>query len=320
MVGSFLAAAPHATQRRSVRKAPVRRRRAAVQRTGSTGRPADAAAGPVLALVEAGVAQLLGSRDARRRLLPAGDAPFVDACAQTSGGNPFFLHELLKAAREARLNGDVDDADRVRGLVPESVRCSVSLRLGALTPPARRLASALAVLGDRTPLRRAAALAEMDGETGEVAADALAAARLVVAGEPLSFTDPLIGAAVRAELPAQGRSRAHRRAAALLEQEQAPVEAIAAHLVACRPDHDDHVVSVLQLAASRATKRGEHDAAQRFLRRALDEPAARAVRAELLVDLALAETAMGAPTALQSTKEALELLPDGPRGASVGRR
>lgn len=86
----------------------------------------------------------------------------------------------------------------------------------------------MAVLGDRASLRQARRLAGLDAEPAEQAADALAAARILAPGEPLSFTHPLIVTSVLAEIPAFARARAHRRAADLLAADGAPGDSVAA--------------------------------------------------------------------------------------------
>lgn len=242
---------------------------------------------------------------------------FITACARASGGNPFYLRELLEAALADGIRADPAGAGEVARLVPAAVLRMVLLRMGPLSGPARALASALAVLGDATPLRRAAALADLDAPTAEQAADALTAAHLTAPGDRLSFTHPLIGTAVHADLPALACSRAHRRAADLLRQEDAPAEVIAAHLLSCRPDGDADVVAFLVTAAGRAAGRGEYAAARRFLNRALAEPPPAPARVGLLVDLALTEAAIGAPDALARVTAVLPQVADAPRRARI---
>jgi hypothetical protein len=85
---------------------------------------------------------------------------------------------------------------------------------------------------DRPSLAYLAYLAARISELpAEKAADALAGARILAPGEPLSFTHPLIAASVVADIPAFARSRAHRRAADLLAADGASCDSIAAHLL-----------------------------------------------------------------------------------------
>jgi DNA-binding CsgD family transcriptional regulator len=270
-----------------------------------------------------GLATARQSRSLRLRPLSAGaidrlvrgvypdSAPeFVRACARATGGNPFYLHELLQSARADGLSATTAGASALQALAPESVVNSVLLRLAGLPDPAPVLASALSVLGDGATLRQAAALAGVDGEAAEAGADALAAAHILRPGEPLVFAHPLIATAVHSDMPALARSRAHRRAAELLEAEGAAVENVAAHLMVCRPDSDPRVVDTLRSAAARAFGRGEPEGARRLLERALAEPPAPELRPQLLVDRALAEASVGTPAAVGHVRAALETVTD----------
>ncbi len=247
-----------------------------------------------------------------------GAAPeFWQACARASGGNPFYLHEIVKAAQADGIPATARGAADIAGLVPESVLHSVLLRLARVPGDGSALATAAAILGDAAPLAQAAELAGLDEETAEQAADALALARILVPGEPLSFTHPLIGAAIRDDLPALACSRAHRQAAGLLAADGAPAEVVAAHLLACRPADDADAAVILRQAAQHAAVRGEYDAARRFLERALAERLSPGLQADLRLQLALAQAAVGVPDALALLTDALESVHDGRRRAQA---
>ncbi|MGD0705919.1 MAG: AAA family ATPase [Trebonia sp.] len=256
------------------------------------------------ALSEDGVARLV--RSVYTDAAPA----FWRACAHATGGNPFYLRELLDSAAADGLTASAEAAADVARLAPESVIRSVIRRMAGLPHQASALAAAVAVLGDGASLRHAAALADLDSQPAERAADTLAAAHILAPGEPLTFAHPLIGAAIHADLPPLARSRAHRRAAGLLDGDDAPAETVAAHLLACRPDDDPRTVEVLTAAAARASGRGEHLAARRFLQRALAEPPPRAARGGLAVELALADAAVGTADAVARVRDALTLVDD----------
>ncbi len=229
--------------------------------------------------------------------LPGADPAFSRACAEVSGGNPFLACELVRALRADGVPPTARAVSDVRGLVPDSVLRSVLVRLGRLDEPAQRLAAAVAVLGDRTPLRHAAELAELEADTGEAAADVLAKAHILCPGEPLRFTHALIATAIASDIPAFARARAHRRAADLLQVEGSPLQVIAAHLLLTRPDADQHTVSTLRRAAAAALSQGEPGAAVRMLARALEEPPAAEERGRVLLELAEAEIDHGNPRA-----------------------
>jgi DNA-binding CsgD family transcriptional regulator len=238
---------------------------------------------------------------------PAAEDEFTAAVAHASGGNPFLVDELL---RSLRADGVTPVAGVVADLMPDTVLHSVLARLARLPAAAGRLATAVAVLGDGTPLRRAAAHARMDLEAAERAADTLASAHLLQPGNPLSFVHPLIGAAVHADQPAFARSREHRRAADLLAAEGEGVEKVAGHLLASEPEGDPGVVDVLRQAAGRALRRGDPGAAARLLTRAVAEPPPSRLRGQILVELARAQMLAGDMTAHATLTDGLKLLDD----------
>jgi predicted ATPase len=101
------------------------------------------------------------------------DPTFVAACAKVSGGNPFVLRELIF---DLAADGVAPVATQAAGLaerVPDQVERVVLARLGRLHQTAVRLAQAVAVLGEGSGLRLAAALAELDIDAAAGAADAL---------------------------------------------------------------------------------------------------------------------------------------------------
>ena len=246
--------------------------------------------------------------------LPQAEPAFADACAQASGGNPFLIVELTEAVAAGALEPTAAAAERVRELVPETVLRATLLRLRALPPAAVALARAVAILGERATLARAAELAavaeqpgdgadqrrstgpgdqQIDPDRSAEAADALAAAQLLDAGEPLRFVHPLVAAAVRAELPARRRALLHARAAALLARDGEPVETVAAQLLHAPPGSWEPAGALLVAAARAALRDGDDAGGRRLLARALEEPLTPAGRAEAEIAAAFAEVARG---------------------------
>jgi DNA-binding CsgD family transcriptional regulator len=236
---------------------------------------------------------------------PQANPDLAASVTYASGGNPFMVVELL---RSLRADGVAPVPSTVAGLVPDTVLRSVLARLGRLPAEAGTLAASLAVLGDGTPLRRAATHAALDLAMAERAADTLAGARLIQPGNPLMFTHPLIGAAVHADLPAFARSRAHRRAADLLIAQGEAEERAAGHLLAVEPEGDSQVVDVLGRAADRAVRRGDPAAAARLLARAVAEPPPPSRHGALLVELGRAQMAAGDMAAHTTLTNALPRL------------
>lgn len=254
-----------------------------------------------------------------REAFPEAEPEFVRACAGTSGGNPFLLGELLRSLRADGVAPAAAAAAAVESILPDSVLSSVLARLAHLSEAAVALAGAAAVLGDGAPLRRAAELASLDSETAAAAADRLAGAHILEAGDPLSFTHPLIASAVEADMPALAADRAHRRAAQLLAADGVTDEAVAAHLLASRGEGEGWAVEVLARAAERASMRGDPSVAARLLTRALEEPPDDEQRVPLQLELAHAATAAGLPDADRRMSEALALLED-PRRRALAHR
>lgn len=254
------------------------------------------------------------ARLARHELGAAlGDAT-CRACAEASGGNPFYVCELLRALRD---DGAPPSPERVRGIAPEAVLRSLMVRLGRLGAESSALARAVAVLGDGAALGESAALAGLDGRAAGRAADALAGVGLFAPGEPLSLAHPLIGATLRSDMGAFERAREHRRAATLLRALDAPPERVATHLLHVARQGDEWVVATLRAAACVAAERGDPPAAARLLGRALEEPPAAAERTELLLRLAEMEALAGGRGARTHFEEALGGVTDGARRASV---
>ena len=166
---------------------------------------------------------------------------------------------------------------------------------------------AVAVLESHATLSRAATLAGLGRDETAEAADALAAADILVLGRPLEFVHPLVRAAVYDEIPRAQRGEAHARAARLLERGGLGIEDQAAHLLATEPAGTRAVTATLAAAARDAAARGAPDAAVAYLRRALDEPAPEDDAPELVWRLGRAEAAIAGPSAVPALERALAL-------------
>ena len=223
---------------------------------------------------------------------------FLDACAEATGGNPFLVRELLRELRTEGLEPGDATATGISSMAPETVSRSVIVRLARLSEPARGLARALAVLGDRTDLATAALLAGLSHEESAALGDALARIDIIQAGRPVSFTHPLVRNAIYQELEPAQRSAMHRSAAKLLAEAGAEPERIASHLLRTEPALDAQVVETLREAARLASARGASAAAAKYLRRAVIEPPPPDVRLPLERELVSAAVAAGEAAAL----------------------
>ena len=231
------------------------------------------------------------------------------ACREASGGNPFFLEELL---REAGDRGSATDAGARRASAHRTPRRGPG---GAAAPgggpgSATGVVRAVAVLGDGARSPRPPSWPSLAAD--EVA---VAAADLLVAIEVLDG-----GGRVRPPDRPRSRVRGHRAAPAL-----AGTRARAALLAATRgaPEErsrrrppppslsgDPERVVLLRRVAADALARGAPAAAVAWLRRALAEPPPLEARVEVLLELGGAELRVGAPDAIEHLGEAVGLIRD----------
>jgi DNA-binding CsgD family transcriptional regulator len=266
-------------------------------------------------LTPAALSQGAVSEIVARALPDAAGPALAAACAHVTGGNPFYLHELLNALAN---EPGAPVPERVREVAPPSVLRSIVVRLGRLGAAAGTLARAAAILGDGAPLRLAAELAQEPEDVMESSADTLAAAGIFARGEPLRFRHPLIPTLLESDMGEFARARLHRRAAQLLLAHGAPADRIGPHLLIARPAGDPETVAVLREAASRSLASGAPLAAARLLERALAEPPLDArTEAELLMACARAETLAGSPSAAGRLERLLELIHDDLERADV---
>jgi DNA-binding CsgD family transcriptional regulator len=243
------------------------------------------------------------------------DPALVETCVDVSGGNPFYVHELLLAlAGERDLRGAALTR-RARGLAPDAVTRSLRVRVGRLGPAAAALARAVAILGDDVPLRRAAALGALPIDAATAAADSLARVEIVLAREPLRFVHPLVQHAIEQDIPLFERASRHLDAARLLYADGENVERVAAHLLLGHAGGDPWAVEQLR-AAARETRALQP--AVRYLERALAEPPTPELRPEVLAELGAAEAALGLPAAADHLAQAAAVFSDPRRRAELG--
>jgi DNA-binding CsgD family transcriptional regulator len=255
----------------------------------------------------------------RRELGPRADDELCRSCHEATGGNPFYLRELLADLRSEGRRPTVEVARSVRSLGAGAVGRSVLVRIGRLGLDCDHLAQALAILGPGAPLRHAATLADLDREAAEVAADRLRAADVLAVERELDFVHPIVHEALLAELPAARRAALHSGAASLLLAEDAPADRVAAHLLSAEPYGEAWVVDALRAAARQAMARGAPDAAASYLRRALAEPPGADRRFEVVLELGRAEALLPTDDAFPSLREALELAREPAQRARVGQ-
>jgi DNA-binding CsgD family transcriptional regulator len=247
----------------------------------------------------------------RETLSPDAEDAFCAACREATGGNPLLLRELVHVIAAEGLAPTGENVPRLHEIEARAGSRAVVLRLSGLSPEARALAHAVAILGDDADPRQAALLAGLDAQAVSDAAAALARVDVLRAETPLEFVHPLIGTAVYEELTVPERQNAHARAAWLLAEGGADPERVAAHLLRSPPAADPQAVGTLRDAARRAGSRGASESAVAYLRRALGEPPPEAERPELLLELGSAESGVSGEAAVEHLREA-HALAEGP--------
>ena len=216
---------------------------------------------------------------------------FCRSCHAATGGNPLFLRELLRALYAAGIAPSADAANQVQAVGPAAVSRFVLHRLATLGPSASELATAVAVLGDDTPVALAGRVSGLSEDAARAAADDLVRADIFIDGERLGFVHPIVRAALYEDLAPGERQARHAAAADALTREGASSERITAHLLLSAPAGDPGRVTTLRSAANAAARRGAPRAAAVRLRRALEESPAEQERGEILGQLGRYEVA-----------------------------
>lgn len=190
-------------------------------------------------------------------------APHVTAAlVERSQGNPFFLRELIAAARRG---AELDE-------LPATVEALLTARIDTLMPADRRLLRRAAVLGQRFPLPWLSGMLDMpEAELHE----ALARLRDFLEVEPdrVRFQHALQRQAAYEALPFERRRALHSRAGELIERELGVGADDAADILALhflRAQKYVRAWSYGRAAAEQARERYAHADAAQLYRRALE--------------------------------------------------
>jgi len=245
----------------------------------------------------------LSSAEARELVGAGADAVYAD-----SGGNPFYLEQLVRAGGEGAVAASGD------GTVPPAVAAALAAELGGLGADARRLLEAAAVVGDPFDVDLAAEVAELQeaapaGSThpappGSAAARGAALAALDdlllrglvrEGGVPrrFAFRHPVVRHAVYEAAPGGWRLSAHGRAAEALARRGAGAVERAHHVEQAAGAGDEAAIALLSEAAvalqspAPATAARYHAAALRLM------PAGAEGRTRVQLRLSEAQAAAG---------------------------
>ena len=169
---------------------------------------------------------------------------------EASGGHPFYALEIARALRAS--GGDLAATEPLP--VPGNLRQLVARRLSTISPATRSALVAVAASARPTP----------ELVPPEALREARAADVLVLDGEVLRFTHPLLGSVLYADASPAERRAVHRRLADLTaDQEEA-----ARHLALATKGPDERVARHLERAAARARARGAPTAAAELMEQA----------------------------------------------------
>jgi DNA-binding CsgD family transcriptional regulator len=227
------------------------------------------------------------------------------------GGNPFVIDKLAEAlAKAEESNGEHPPEEHLRSLACPGIAEWALVRAAELDPAAPELLKAVAVLGSKTELRHACAVAGLEpGPAGEVV-DLLADVGLLVRDDRLSFAQPAVASAIeRAQTPSERGARCLRAANILVDEGDAP-DRIADLLLKASRMGSAGTVEALSMAAAVSLGRANPFAAVRYLARALEEPPPPDLRPHVVLELGRAEAMAGEPDAATHLATGISQLSD----------
>ncbi|MGH2866721.1 MAG: helix-turn-helix transcriptional regulator [Solirubrobacteraceae bacterium] len=243
-------------------------------------------------------------------LLGAGLQPRTrEALYRDSGGNPFYLLQLARARRSGATpaTDEAHDGSNHAGQIPIAVRAAIRQEVGSLGRDPTVLLEAAAVVGEPFDLRLAARVAELNPAHAGAAVDELVrwdfVSTTAVSGH-YRFRHPIVRQTVYQSTRPGSTLAAHRRAAEALEEQGAPLSALAHHVERSARPGDRNAAELLARAAHEA-RRLAPSAAARWLRaalRILPQDTSNEHRLGLLVPLA---TALGSVGRVEESREAL---------------
>jgi DNA-binding CsgD family transcriptional regulator/tetratricopeptide (TPR) repeat protein len=255
----------------------------------------------------------------------------VGAIHQQSGGNPFFIAELIRLLLDEEHRWDVTAAevDGIRLGVPESVRQVVRQRLARLSPACREILMVAAVIGAQFSVSMVTRLSEAPHDVVLSALDEAVRARMLEVAESLGryrFSHALIQDVLYDALGSVRQVQLHARIGAAIEQLHAaspnpPLAEIAYHYWRAAPGTPGTPSTpsgTTELALAAAQRAGDHAISQTAYEEAsvqyqralqmldlLDQPVDDR-RGELLLRLAEAQRSAGSPDGRTTFLEAAD--------------
>ncbi len=264
-------------------------------------------------------------------------ADLVETIYDETGGNPFFVEELVKYLIEENLLLEAAGAMRAdlkggRFAVPQSVGLVVGRRLDRLPETTRQILAGAAAVGRRFDAGMLESIMDCDAAAVLSAVDEALAAGLVVSAPsrqpPLAFAHEIVRQCILSRVSPPRLQRTHLRIARSMQAKYADTldehaAEIADHLMAAGPmAREGEVADYLGRAGRSATAASAYHDALHFFEAAITRlPAAQsAMRAELLSDLGMAKRSLDRwEEALAHWREALNYYTAAGDLSAVGR-
>ncbi len=184
-----------------------------------------------------------------------------------SGGNPFYIEELVRASRRHPLRA-ARGSSRSREAVPRTVIAAIHEELIAVSDDSRLILEAAAVAGESFEPELIGAIAERKVAAVLGALDELLEfdfIRPTDAPRRFRFRHPIVRRAVYDGMPQGWRIGAHARAAATLAAAHAPASARAHHVESSAPAGDEPAIELLVQAGRDAAPRAPETAGRWLL-------------------------------------------------------
>jgi DNA-binding CsgD family transcriptional regulator len=210
------------------------------------------------ALTREEASQLLGISLQARRL---------GSLYDESGGNPFYLGQLARSARDAARDAQQAGGNAAEGQMPPVVEAALAEELTRPSEPARLFMRGAAVAGDPFDADLAAATAGVKERAALAAVDELLRLDLIrttAAPRRFGFRHPLVRRAVYDTTPAGWLVGAHERAARSLAASGSTVVARAHHVERSASQGDAQAIATLRVAGTETALHAPASAASWF--------------------------------------------------------